>query len=303
MSLSRIFWKGIESMNDLTTRTTQLPDTLEDLSTFVLVSRAKLQAYMLKLKTVNRLKDAQDIREQTFKEAQEVANALIAAEQRIGEILLAIPKKSANQYGSANSTTVEKAKSEVASEMGYSKDQVSDYQRMAENPDVVRMVLEKAQADGKVVSHAQVMREIKELSASKRALEEQNEMLRKQMLVPEVKVIEKEVPPKDYEMYKTEVKRLEKERKAAVDELLEAKRTIRDLMTPTANDNMIKSAKDSMDYFAIATYSYIKEYGGNVWAFDKWSDVPEQTRKNFVGAIQALSAFAQQMANNLGGMQ
>jgi hypothetical protein len=81
-------------MNDIATRTTQLPDTLEDLSQFVLVSKAKLDAYKVKLRAVNRLSDAQEIREQTFQEAQEVANALIAAEARIGEILLSIPKQS-----------------------------------------------------------------------------------------------------------------------------------------------------------------------------------------------------------------
>lgn len=54
------------------------------------------------------------------------------AEQRIGEILLSIPK----QAGAVNSSRdVEKlkTKSEVVSDMGYSKDQVSDYQRMAQN--------------------------------------------------------------------------------------------------------------------------------------------------------------------------
>lgn len=52
-------------MNDIATRTTQLPDTLEDLSQFVLVSKAKLDAYKVKLRAVNRLSDAQEIREQT----------------------------------------------------------------------------------------------------------------------------------------------------------------------------------------------------------------------------------------------
>lgn len=50
----------------------QLPDTLEDLTQFVLVGKAKLNAYMLKLQTVNKLSTAQEIRDQTLKEAQEV---------------------------------------------------------------------------------------------------------------------------------------------------------------------------------------------------------------------------------------
>lgn len=143
-------------MNDIATRTTQLPDTLEDLSQFVLVSKAKLDAYKVKLRAVNRLSDAQEIREQTFQEAQEVANALIAAEARIGEILLSIPKNTSyhgNQHQEVTSSGVEntKNKSETISEMGYSKDQASDFQRMAQNPSVVNLVLEQAEREGDIV--------------------------------------------------------------------------------------------------------------------------------------------------------
>ncbi|MBQ6519720.1 MAG: hypothetical protein IJI14_13440 [Anaerolineaceae bacterium] len=49
--------------------------------------------------------------------------------------------KTGNQYKNAFSGQVEKAptKSETVSEMGYSKDQVSEYQRLAQNPDIVQV--------------------------------------------------------------------------------------------------------------------------------------------------------------------
>ena len=123
-------------MNEIITSGQQmLPETIEDLTQFVLVGKAKLQAYMLKLQTVNKLSVAQEIRDQTLKEAQEISNAVIAAEQRIGELLLAIPKQSGgvNQYNKEEkSTRVEKTKSEIEKEMGYSKDEASDY-RAGEN--------------------------------------------------------------------------------------------------------------------------------------------------------------------------
>ncbi len=76
-----------------------------------------------------------------FQEAQEVANALIAAEARIGEILLSIPKQTGNQYTSASSERLEKAKSksEVTEEMGYTRHEVSDYQHKALNPAAVNL--------------------------------------------------------------------------------------------------------------------------------------------------------------------
>lgn len=54
---------------------------------------------------------------------------------RIGEILLSIPKQTGNQYTSASSERLEKAKSksETTEQMGYTRHEVSDYQRMAQN--------------------------------------------------------------------------------------------------------------------------------------------------------------------------
>jgi len=312
-------------MGELTTRTTQLPDTIEDLSQFVLVSRAKLNAYMIKLKAINRLSDAQNVREQTFQEAQDVANALIAAEQRIGEILLSIPKASggdrkSDDFKNRDTSNFEKSKSETIKEQGYTKDQASDYQRMAQNPAVVNMVIEQAERDGRIVSHAQVMKEIKalndkiaeqerrvtQLGSDNRNLVRQLDEAKKNVKVKEVKV---EVVPEDYEetkkqlrMYKGDNERLNKENRERSAALLEANRTIRELREPSADDKLVSSAVESMDHFAIATYEYIRKYGGYVWAFEKWNDVPKETRDNFTNAIVAISGFAQQMANNVGGL-
>ena len=126
-------------MNDIVKQNVNLPDTLEDLTQFVLVGKAKLNAYMVKLQAVNRLSVAQEIRCQTLKETQEISTALIAAEQRIGELLLAIPKASGgvNQYNKEEKVErVTKSKTEVVSEMGYGQE-YKDYQQMAKNPEVV----------------------------------------------------------------------------------------------------------------------------------------------------------------------
>lgn len=142
----------------------QLPDNLVDLTQFVLVNKSKLNAYMLKLRTINKVPDAQAIHAQTLEEAQQVSAALIAAERRIGEITRAIPKQSGgiNQYNKEeNSTRVEKSKSEIIAEMGYSKDEISDYQRMAKHPEIVNEVIEAKIAAGEIVTRADVMKQIK----------------------------------------------------------------------------------------------------------------------------------------------
>lgn len=310
-------------MDELTTRKTQLPDAIEDLSQFVLVNRAKLDAYRVKLRTINRLSDAQEIREQTLQEMQDISSALIAAETRIGEILLSIPKATTNHKGdleNRDESNFKKSKSENISEMGYSKDQASDYQRMAQNQAVVNLVLEQAEREGRVVSHSEVMKrikakdaEIERLTRNYEGLDRANKILAKEAnqggKVVE-KVVEVEVVPDDYEetkkqlqMYRGDNERLNRENKEKVAELSKANELLRELQAPDGEKKVVQSAQESMDNFSIATYDYIRRYGGNVWSFDKWADVPESTRKNFAKAIQMLSAFAQQMADNVGGLE
>lgn len=314
-------------MDELTTRKTQLPDTLEDLSQFVLVNKAKLDAYRVKLRAVNRLSDAQEIREQTLQEMQDISSALIAAETRIGEILLSIPKQSGGDHGNQytggknrDESNFGKTKSETISEMGYSKDQASDYQRMAQNQAVVNLVLEQAEREGRVVFHSEVMKrikakdaEIERLTRNCDGLDRANKILAKEAnqggKVVE-KVVEVEVIPDDYEetkkqlqMYRGDNERLNRENKEKVAELSKANEMLRELQAPDGEKKVVQSAQESMDNFSIATYDYIRRYGGNVWSFDKWADVPESTRKNFAKAIQMLSAFAQQMADNVGGLE
>ena len=192
-------------MNDLDVRTQQLPDTLEDLTQFVLVSKAKLQAYMLKLQTVNKLAVAQSIRDQTLQEAQEVSTALIAAEQRIGELLLSIPKASGKRTDletSGQRSTEVKTKAETISEMGYGEREAKDYQQMAKHPEVVKQVLADAEANGEIATKASVMREIKFYKERVKAQQEELDVLRKKG--PEVRTVEKivEVVPDDYEELK-----------------------------------------------------------------------------------------------------
>lgn len=310
-------------MDELTTRKTQLPDTIEDLSQFVLVNRAKLDAYRVKLRTINRLSDAQEIREQTLQEMQDISSALIAAETRIGEILLSIPKQSGKRTDlETSSERLEEVmtKAETVEQMGYTRHEVSDYQRMAQNPAIVNLVIEQAEREGKVVSHSEVMKrikakdaEIERLTRNYEGLDRANKILAKEAnqggKVVE-KVVEVEVVPDDYEetkkqlqMYRGDNERLNRENKEKVAELSKANEMLRELQAPDGEKKVVQSAQESMDNFSIATYDYIRRYGGNVWSFDKWADVPESTRKNFAKAIQMLSAFAQQMADNVGGLE
>lgn len=296
-------------MNELAERATQLPDTLEDLSQFVLVNKAKLDAYRVKLRAVNRLSDAQGIREQTLQEMQDISSALIAAETRIGEILLSIPKQTGNQYTSASSTPIEKAKtkSETISEMGYSKDQASDYQRMAQNPAIVSLVLERAEREGRVVSHTEVMRQIKEKDAEIARLHDDNKILARRSAQEPI-IMEKpvEIVPEDYrevkskaKAYDAETKRLNGKLEEAYRERNELEDKIRELQEQTAREQTNNDTVASAIYFIAQCGSFIRDVGGYVWLADKIAELPEREREGYIKAIMAVRDWSMVLIDNI----
>lgn len=199
-------------MNDLETYQAQLPDALDDLTQFVLIGRSKLNAYKLKLQAVNKLTDAQSIRDQTMQDMQDVSIAIIAAEQRIGEIMLSIQKQSGgvNQYNKEDfSGQPEKSKMQIAKEQGYSKNQVSEYQRLAQNPEIVQKVIDDAMKSGDIVTRTQVMKEIRSAKAElERQLAEKDKRiseLESQKPAGVETVKEVTVVPDDYEDLKESV--------------------------------------------------------------------------------------------------
>lgn len=160
-------------------------------------------------------------------------------------------------------------------------------------------------------AYQQMKARTKQLEEENKKLHSDNKILarRAEPTVVE-KTVEVKVVPDDYEetkkqlqMYRGDNERLNRENKEKVAELSKVNELLRELQAPDGEKKVVQSAQESMDNFSIATYDYIRRYGGNVWSFDKWADVPESTRKNFAKAIQMLSAFAQQMADNVGGLE
>lgn len=143
----------------------------------------------------------------------------------------------------------------------------------------------------------------------KRVLAQQEEINELRKRQPEVVEKTVEVVPDDYEdlkksneSMKIDYKRMAQERLDAIKRADDAEKRIKELENPSNAEKVIDEAKDQMDYFAIATYNFVRKYGGFVWAFDKWNDVPASTRKNFADAINVLNSFSLQMKEDLKGV-
>ena len=133
-------------MNELEKRKEYLPSTLEDLSTFVLIGRDKLNIVRSQIKAMDKLELAEGVRSQKKEEAQMLAEALLDAEVRIGEILNAMPKANPGRQPELIDTAVDyiKPKMQAAKELGFDQKQVERFQTLAANKDLVEQIKQEA---------------------------------------------------------------------------------------------------------------------------------------------------------------
>lgn len=172
----------------ITTQSAQLPATLEDLAKFVLVGNDKLQAVRAEISAIKKLGLAKEVHEQKLKEAQDIAEIVMQAKIRIGELLNQLPKADnggANQYRapsarlpnkqSSDTSTVEtskvKSKSEVIKDIGLNQTQAERLQQMAKNQDVVQKTMANARENGDIVSQSQILKDIKAVKKAEKSKE------------------------------------------------------------------------------------------------------------------------------------
>lgn len=130
---------------ELTTHTSNLPIKLEDLAKFVLIGREKLIAVRAGIRALDKLDMAEGVRRQKKEEAQMLAEALLDAEVRIGEILSSLPKAQGARTELSNTTVTKlNTKESAVKELGFDKMQVSRFQTLAENKDIVEQIKQEA---------------------------------------------------------------------------------------------------------------------------------------------------------------
>lgn len=290
-------------MTELASQKRQMPDTFEDLSKFVLYSETRLKAAREQIRAIQRVNVAKDVYEQKLAEAQEIGEVAVEAAQKMGELLLQIQKQSgANNFSRDNEKL--KTKTEITAEMGISKDQVSQYQQMAQNPEAVKAAIQKAIDNGDVVSRSQVMKEIRAVKEeAKRRIEEL------EARQPEVREVVKQVVPEDYEELKKNfdfakfnAQRAENDYQKVREENAAQRQRIRELEDQLGTGKAKYEANVAINHFTDATNNYLQMYGGHVWAFSEIENVDEATRIPFIKAIKSLDGFAQQLLKNIGGL-
>lgn len=132
-------------MNELTTRSYNLPATAEELNNFILIGKEKLKAHQAKIRAIEKVGMAEAARKAALQDGQDAGQAVIYAEARLGELLKGIPKPKFDAVinGSLRGTT-------ETLPVGINKKMSHQAQTIASNPDKVQAAIEKAIQEEKI---------------------------------------------------------------------------------------------------------------------------------------------------------
>ena len=144
--------------NSISVSKANLPANLEDLSKFVLVGREQLVAVRAAIRAIDKVGVAQEVRKQKLKEGQEIGEAVLDAEVRIGELMRDVPKAK-NQYALP---TDGQSKTDVFSDMGFTHSQVQRFETLAAHPDIVAQAKAEAKENDDIVTRSLVLNMVKE---------------------------------------------------------------------------------------------------------------------------------------------
>lgn len=143
-------------MNGISIVNQSLPSTIEDLSKFVLVGREQLVAVRAAIRAIDKVGIAQEVRNQKLKEGQEIAEAVLDAEVRIGELMREVPKAQGKRTDTQHSNTAV-TKLETLESMGFNKMQVQRFETLAAHPEAVERAKAEAREKDEIVTRSSVL--------------------------------------------------------------------------------------------------------------------------------------------------
>jgi site-specific DNA-methyltransferase (adenine-specific) len=163
-----------------------LPSKIEDLAQFVLVGRDKLAMVRAGIKALDKLDVAEGVRQQKKEEAQMLAEALLDAEVKIGEILARMPKASGGDrksevFKSDNAVVFDspkptiETKQEAIAKLGFDKKQAERFQTLAANKEIVEQIKQEARENDDLATRTAVLQVVKERDKSEQLKQAQFE--------------------------------------------------------------------------------------------------------------------------------
>lgn len=147
-------------MSNIAPTQINLPDTIEDLSLFVLVGREKLNAVRAEIRAIDKVQLAADVRDQKRDEARMLSEALLDAEVRLGELMKQIPKQPGARNDLQPQSTDDprsRTKEEATKQLGFNSNQVKRFEILADNRDLVEQVKVEARENDDLPTRSRVL--------------------------------------------------------------------------------------------------------------------------------------------------
>ena len=287
-------------------------DSIAQIRSYAAYARAQAQAIHKTIAATSGLEDVTAIKAEALETEQTFAKVGLYADQRIGELLRELPKAT-NQHdrqvvGAPTSTR------QAEREAGISHATSIDLQALAANPDVVQAVIDKAEAEGTVVSRAQVLNAIRERDVAKadledaleeiRVLEAQNDRLYEQSQAAGTpKVITHEVLPEETKRRMGDLERgnqrYSEENQQLRRQLEDARRELDKARGVLGMSQATQDVRRDVQYLINATNAYVRQYGGLTWTVQKLSEVDEPTLDELRKAVLNLATFSNALVASL----
>lgn len=149
-------------MNDLAVYERNLPDTIEDVSRFLLFSVEKAKAMKAEIRAIEKLRLAQEVYEQKKAELRTISELILDASVRIGEFTKTLPKANkGNQYTGKmviDSTVYNQIPKQAAvQDLGFTQREVSRFETLASNKDLVEQEKAAAREEGRLPTRTNIL--------------------------------------------------------------------------------------------------------------------------------------------------
>ena len=145
---------------DIVKKDTYLPVTVEELNQFIIIGKERLNAQKAKIRAIEKTGMAVAAKEAALTDAQDMADLLLDAEARLGEILEAIPDKKASSGAGTRSLP-----SDITKKVSHQA------QVLSQHRDVIERVKAEAREAGEIPTAKQVYHQIKDKQKKDRAAE------------------------------------------------------------------------------------------------------------------------------------
>ena len=154
-----------------------LPTNIEDLSRFALIGREKLVAVRAEIRAIDKVGIAQGVRAQKLREAQDISEAVLDAEVRIGELMAKVPKQNTHNRAAVRPDSDVPSKTEVIEQAGFTPKQVQRFETLAAHPEIVAQAKAEARENDDIVSRSLVLNMVKEQKRADREAAREEERM------------------------------------------------------------------------------------------------------------------------------